>query len=352
MKKILFIVNGISTGGAEKVVVLLANSLSKINYDVTILAFCKANHSYDVSKDVKILYANNNNSCFIDKLNRIRNIRNTIIKNNIDVVVAFSTHFVLSSIIANFKVNKKLIGSERNDPSKVKNIFIKIARDILYKKLDYLVCQTYDAKKYFSKHIQRKSIVIKNPLSNKLPERYEGKRENRIVSFSRFEPQKNITMLIDAFEIFHKEFDNYTLELYGDGSEKSKIIDYVKEKNLMDCIKISPFCIDIHERVLKAKMFVLASNYEGLSNSMIEAMAIGLPTICTDCPCGGARMMIKNGVNGLLVKVGDTIELYEKMKLIATDNELCNLLSINATKIKTELAEDEIINKWVNIINN
>ena len=352
MKKILFVINGISTGGAERVVIILANALIKQGYDVSILAFYKSNTSYKIDAKVNVIFSKKNSTNYIKrKILRIKNIREAIIKNNIDIIIPFSTHYVLSAIIANIGLHKKIIGSERNDPSQTSK-FMKIVRNILYKRLDNLVCQTVDAKMYFSKKIQNKSVVIKNPLISNLPSRYEGKREKRVVSFSRFEPQKNIPMLIDAFELFHKEYPDYILELYGDGYEKNKIIEYINSKNLQKYINVNPFCIDIHEKILKAKMFVLASNYEGLSNSMLESLAIGLPTICTDCPCGGARMMIEDGVNGFLIEVGNTKQLFEKMKLLAMDDDLANNFSLNSIKIKEELSEDKIISEWLDIINN
>lgn len=113
-----------------------------------------------------------------------------------------------------------------------------------------------------------------------------------------------------------------------------------------DAVTLLPNCADVHERVIKSSMFVSSSDYEGLSNSMLEAMAIGLPTICTDCPCGGARMIIKNGENGLIVPAGDRVALTEAMKKIAMDQQLSRHLSREAQKIRTELSLDNIAERW------
>ena len=74
-------------------------------------------------------------------------------------------------------------------------------------------------------------------------------------------------------------------------------------------------------------MFVSSSDFEGLSNSMLEAMAMGIPTICTDCPCGGAKMVIENGINGLLTPVGDKDELSAAMQQVADNSQIAHVVT-------------------------
>ena len=97
-------------------------------------------------------------------------------------------------------------------------------------------------------------------------------------------------------------------------------------------------------------MFVSSSDYEGMSNSMLEAMAMGLPCVCTDCPAGGARAVIKDGENGLLTPVGDSHALYLAMKKIAENPGLANKLSQNSVKIRNKQSVDKIIKKWMELI--
>ena len=157
-------------------------------------------------------------------------------------------------------------------------------------------------------------------------------------------------MLIDAFEIFHREFCDYKLDLYGDGSEKDRIKAYVKKKDMDGCVSIHPFVNNIHEQIEDASIFALASNYEGLSNSMIEALALGIPSVVTDCPCGGARMVINNYKNGILVPVGDVNAMAKAMKNIASDSELAKKMSEEAINIRNKLSAKKIANEWMEII--
>ena len=212
------------------------------------------------------------------------------------------------------------------------------------------MCQTQEALEYFPKNIQKKSVVILNPIKDNLPRRWIGERRKNIVNFCRLEKQKNLPLLIDSFKEFHQKYTDYTLTIYGDGKEKSFIERYIRERELEDCVTIHPAVSDVHEHIKDAIMFVSSSNYEGLSNSMIEAMAIGLPTICTDCPCGGARMVIRDGENGLLVPVNDKDEMIKAMSKIAADDNLREYIALNGSKIRYELSKDKIVGMWEKII--
>lgn len=141
-------------------------------------------------------------------------------------------------------------------------------------------------------------------------------------------------------------FTDYRLVIYGDGPEREDILSYIKLRNLSDSVDLFHNCSDVHEKIIKSSMFVSSSNYEGLSNSMLEAMAIGLPTICTDCPCGGARMVIKNNINGLLVPTGDKDSLAVAMEKIAKNQQLSQKLSNNSKKLRDMLSLDKIAKQW------
>ena len=109
---------------------------------------------------------------------------------------------------------------------------------------------------------------------------------------------------------------------------------------------------NIHEHVLKYAMFVSSSDWEGMSNSMLEAMAIGLPTICTDCPIGGAASIITDHENGLLVPMKQAEKLAAAMSEVADDIGLQTKLSENGVRIKESLSMSKICSLWENLICN
>ena len=348
MKKVMFVCQSLGNGGAERVVSVLTDELSEADYRVFILTMTKEKQVYNINENVEIVAPHKNyNAGILGKLQRVKIIRDEIIKHKIDVVVAFSHYNAMFSVIASYGLPVRIIGSERNDPAQLKNRkILNSTRNILFKKLDCLVCQTDEAKAYFPNKIQEKTTIILNPISASIIDPYCGEKEKKIVTFCRLEPQKNLRMLIDAFEMHNEEYPDYELNIYGEGSERENLLNYIVSKGLVNVISIKPFCKDVHQKVMKATIFALPSNYEGLSNSMIEAMALGIPTVVTDCPCGGARMVIENNKNGIMVAVDDPKAMYEAFKKIIVSPKFAKELSNNGVKIRDKLNCKKIAKQW------
>ena len=120
--------------------------------------------------------------------------------------------------------------------------------------------------------------------------------------------------------------------------------------SLEESVIFEPFSKDVHSLIIKDAVYVNSSDYEGMSNAMLEAMAIGLPCVCTDCPIGGANAVIKDGENGLLVKLGSTDELSKAIKKVISDKSLADTLSANGRKIRDELSVGRITDMWLSLI--
>jgi glycosyltransferase involved in cell wall biosynthesis len=142
------------------------------------------------------------------------------------------------------------------------------------------------------------------------------------------------------------------LVIYGDGECKDRLEDMIREKNLADRIALPGSVSNVADKIYKARIFVLTSNTEGMPNSIIEALALGLPVISTDCPCGGPAELIENGVNGMLVPVGDAYALADAFRRILEDKALEEKLRENAVKIKEKLAPDKVCREWEEYLNN
>lgn len=353
-QEIIFVSNFIGNGGAARVISVLADRLSQKGYKVTVCYYPvkKDMEEYRNSTDVNyVKFPMKHSHGILYKMERVTRLRDEIKRHPGSTVVSFEYFMNMQTIVAMLGLKNRLVISERNDPARVGGKTpTRQLRNFLYRFADCLVCQTQDAMEYFPKSIQKKSVVIMNPIKSDLPEPWTGERKKEIVNFCRLEKQKNLPLLIDAFEEFHRSHPDYTLTIYGDGKEREATENYIKAKGLEAAITLHPAVQDVHERIKDAMMFVSSSDYEGLSNSMIEAMAIGLPTICTDCPCGGARMVIEDGENGLLVPVGGKSELAEAMKRIASDRKLGEKLSAGGIQIRELLAVERITGSWQEVI--
>ncbi|MSS86921.1 glycosyltransferase family 4 protein [Eisenbergiella tayi] len=352
--KIAFISANLETGGIERVVNNLSNYLTQDGHEVHIIATKDGRCNYFVDKDVvlHVLYHDKNKNRAGRVLKKVKEFRKIIRHEKYDVMLSFGSYVTIYTVVASAFMNARIIGSERTDPSVApESAVVRKIRDIAYRFATGMVFQTEDARAYFCKSIQKKGSIIPNPIKENLPERWEGIREKEIVNFCRLNRQKNLTLLIRAFANFHASHSNYKLIIYGEGELKDSLIQLAKELNIKEYMEIRSFTVNIHECILKSAMFVSSSDYEGISNSMIESMGIGLPCICTDCPVGGARMMIMDKENGLLTPVGDEHALAEAMSYIADNPDEAERIGKQAVKIRERLSVDKIVSLWINKIN-
>ena len=352
VKEIVLISQYIGNAGAERVMSILAGKWAEKGIHVNIIQTRPflGSIEYRLDNDINIINMRFKKGIFWRFFQFIDFYQ--IMKNHSDaIVINFLNPGSFLSGLGTFFLSNKFLFTERNNPDKSppKKIYRKI-RDLFFELADICVFQTEQAKQHFSKRVQAKGYIIPNPINPELPEPYEGERKKVIIAVARLEKQKNLLMLINAFSLFHENHPEYSLEIYGRGSLEMELNDLISAKDLRDSVHLMGFSDDIYSKMRECAMYVSSSDYEGISNSMIEAMGLGLPTICTDCPVGGARKTIINGVNGLLVPVGDVQSLYEAMCKIADNPELAEKLSGNAVKIREDLSADRIAQQWLDVM--
>ena len=273
------------------------------------------------------------------------------------VVIAFLQPAIPIALLAARGLPNKVIFSERCDPYRL--MAKRYGRKFIekyYRRADAAVFQTTYARDAFPKHIAKKGVVIPNPIRTGLPEPWDGEREKTVSTFCRISLQKNLPLLVEGFAEFRKKCPDYRLRIIGDApNEEGRAVMEALQKqiadlSLKDAVEFVSFRQDVHNLILKDAMYVNSSDYEGISNAMLEAMAIGLPCVCTDCPVGGARATIRNGENGLLVPVGDPEALSCAMRRVAEDPALAGTLSKNAAALREELSLEKIAKRWMELL--
>lgn len=347
--KVIFVIVSMAGGGAERVISILANQFVKKGIEVMILMTAGDEVAYELDPRIRLISVGGvTGGSMIKRLQRIGNMRKVFRENKEAVIISFGPGTSFFAVAADLFLKHKFVISERNDPAACKQPGM---RNMVYGRGAAVVYQTSDAMRCFPQRLQRKGYVIANPVAGNLPETYKGVRKKRIVSVGRLEPQKNHVMLLDAFAGFAKDFEEYTLHIYGDGSLKPALEEQAAELNITDKIFWEGFQNNVPVQIRDAAMYVLSSDYEGISNALLEAMAMGLPVISTDCPIGGSRLCIDNGRNGILVPVGDSGALASAMKEIAGDDDRAAALSENAAELRDAFSEDKISDQWINILN-
>ena len=363
--KILFMIPALSYSGAPKMLSWVANQMTEKEHEVSVVSFFSDIAEHNLNERVKL-------HCLNIKQSKKRIIRNTVgmfktiralhkyVKSyNPDLIVSFldSVGYVYLGYNKIFG-RRKIVVSERVDPYQYKG-FISKVRFWLMKKATASVFQTDGAREYFKKYpkIYGNSTVIPNPVFLKEDiqqnlSNYEvlfTERDNRIVTVGRLSlKQKRQDVLIDAFEKVHKIHPELKLVIYGDGESKQSIEDIIKSKNLEDSVVLAGKTLSVEKEIYNARAFVLSSDFEGIPNSLIEALALGVPSVATDCSPGGARLLIKDGENGFLVDRGNSNSLAEKLLELVENEETSNKFSQNAPKIINEFSEEKIASMWEN----
>lgn len=308
-------------------------------------------NSYFTYDEIEIISVAKPHNPVLDFLYRAKEIRHYLKRYKPDIVLPFATQKNVSVLFAMLFTNQKIIISERNNPFRdPRSRYLRILRKLLYFTSDGFVFQTEEAKKFFSRGIQKRSCVIANPINSMLPDVWVGEREPRIVMVNRLDSQKNIKMGIAAFAQVLKKYPQYTLEIYGRGSLEDELRQYISEKNLNGKVILKGFCSNVTEQIRNAMIYILTSDYEGMSNSLMEAMALGLVCISTDDPNGGSRALINDGKNGLLIPVRDTKACIQALDRVLESDKLRDMLSRNAVKIRDNLSIKSVANKWMTYI--
>ena len=269
------------------------------------------------------------------------------------IVVSFMTIPNISTMMAVKNLKNRALFCDFNDISSEypEDSPINRLREKYYKRADAAIFQTQSERDYYTFLPQVLKYIVPNPLNScGLPKRFEGERRKEIVNFCRLSKAKNLPLLIDAFALLNKDYPEYTLSIYGEGSLKESLLEQIASLNLEERVFIRDFDLNIHSKIVDCAMFVSSSDREGISNSMLEAMAVGLPCVCTDCLGGGARMMIEDGENGLLVPMKDANALYLAMKKIIENPALAEKLSQNAVKIRERLEPEKICGQMLSAI--
>ena len=349
-KNILMLIASLGGGGAERVTTILASEFSK-KHTVYLLHMYDKKNTYHISNTVNMIDASWSNGTFLEKWFHIAarwpfwacSIFRAKKKHHIDVTISMLHKPNLYNSLIRWRDRR--IMSERNDPSRKTSTEYENAKRS-YSKADHVVFQSERVKNLFEIETQKKSSIIRNPISVSCFA--DDNPQSRVVTVGRYIAQKNHAMLIRAFKVFYRTHPDYTLHLYGDGELRGSLEKLIEELKLKNVVFLEGFKNDIHQHIKSAKMFVLSSDYEGMSNALMEAMMMGLPCISTNCT--GSDELIEDGKNGLLVPVGNEEALAAAMGKIADDSALCHNLRSQAQLQSLEFVKENVVRAWERVM--
>lgn len=345
-------IGGISGGGAERVAVNLANHMANSGHNVTFLTMSETVNAYGVDQKIKLvplLKQTERTNKIKENLLRFKRLKKYVKEHSDDTYVVMLP--ITIALLLHFRrlIKGKIIASERNDPESASFLSKRLMKHYS-KKADLWVFQTPRAAQWYKGRI-KDQVVIPNAINPAfIKEQYQGEREKRIVGAGRLSSQKNFKLLIEAFSKIEKKHADYKLSLYGKGPLEDELKQQVKDLSLQDKVEFMGYVSDMPSAIQNASLFVLSSNYEGMPNALMEAMALGIPSISTDCPCGGPNFLIDDGENGSLVPVGDSDAMASAMDKLLDSSELREKYSNNSRQIVSRLNPQTIYGKWQEVI--
>jgi|WetSurMetagenome_2_1015567.scaffolds.fasta_scaffold00033_11 GalNAc-alpha-(1->4)-GalNAc-alpha-(1->3)-diNAcBac-PP-undecaprenol alpha-1,4-N-acetyl-D-galactosaminyltransferase len=354
------VISSLSSGGAERVMSILANYWAENGCTVTLITIDSADSDFyklnDGIKRVSLGLMGESSNPFAgirNNLKRILKLRHEILASSPDVVICFMEKTNVLTLIATRGLGLNVLVSERTDPAhhdigKLWNAL----RQITYKWADVVVAQNNQVKQWLEKFVPvSKVVVIPNPVQYEIRnENYEplnnllgiqGDKQT-VIAMGRLGIEKGFDMLIKAFAKINSQWQ---LIIFGEGSERSSLECLVSDLNMRDRIHLPGLVNNPMQYLKQADLFVMTSRFEGFSNSLLEAMACGLPVISFDCP-SGPREIIRNGVDGILVPAENIDALADAMNLLMSDESERTRLAAKAPQVLERFAVEKIIAIW------
>lgn len=356
MKSIAFHLNCLCQGGAERVVSNLANRFASEGYTVYVATEWQDENEFELDPRVTRVHVglrkeDEHKNRIAKFLLRVKYLKEFVKKYEPDVLVAFAHRANYRALMAAGGSKTPVVISIRINPIGYYDAFSDTVQiKWLFPKAAGCVFQTADQKEWFKPYLQDNSRIIVNPVNPKYfgASRVENP-EKTVMHHARLVDFKNQPMLVRAFLKVHEKHPDYQLKIYGPDSmdgTKEILEKLIADNKAQDFIHLMGASDSLEKEIIKGEIYAYSSDYEGMPNSLLEAMAMGMPVVSTDCPCGGPRAVIEDGKNGFLIPVGDEDALADRMNRLIEDKELASSFGREAKKIKEKAGEDAIFLQW------
>lgn len=373
-KKVVIFIPAIEKGGVEKNAIWLANEMVNHFFDVDIV-YVRADINQlkklnDKVKQIKL--KNRKYKLLHQRIGDAINVRREFGRylksqnNSQTVVVSFQSSSVAIDICK--KNNIKIVCRLSNHPSAVKyeksmlRAVSEKIKPITYKKADCVIANSEQLSQDFSDLIGKKVETIYNPIDFKMlelcsQEKIEKELEleakefqgRLFVSVGRLVKQKDYMTLIEAVSK-SKYKDEIKVWIIGEGSDRDMLRVAIREHKLQDTIRLLGYKPNVYSYLSHASVFIQTSLYEGCPNSLIEAVAVGLPAIATNCLSGPGEVLL-DGLGGRLVPIKDSIELANAIDEFVEKPDEFYKMAERARKKIYRFDADNTINKYVEIVN-
>ena len=356
------VITSLERGGAERVVSDLAGAWVEQRKDVTILTLDRFGEpAYALDPAVKLKRATLEKrwpsplQSLAQKLWRIGGLRRAIRETKPDVVISFMDRPNVLTLLATRGFNVPVVISERTNPQMYKIGVVQSAlRRVLYPRAQALVCETSATLEFFTRSIGVAGYVIPN-FVNLPPTAGAGTKPARsgsgrlIIGMGRLGPEKGFDLLLEAFARVAGRHPEWSLKILGNGPLREPLERQAASLGLNERVWFAGEVRDPFSELMAADLFVFSSRFEGFGLALLEAMACGLAVISFDCP-SGPRTIIRDGIDGILVKPQDINALAVAMNRLMGDPEERARLASRAPGVMERFNKDVILAQWQRLV--
>ncbi|MFH1913142.1 MAG: glycosyltransferase [Pseudomonadota bacterium] len=341
------------TGGAERAVAIMANHWCAQGHQVTILTMDDGSFSslFSLAPGIRhhalgIFFPSSGLiSSLRNEWTRLRRIRARILKSRPDAVVSVIDSVNIRTIMATRFTGLPVLVSERTDPAHHDiGPFWSLARNLTYPLADAVITQTETAKNHFRRAIRNKTLVIPNPVVAPGMNTSPYRESKNIVCLTRLSPEKDPFTMLKAFARIAHQHPEWTLTFVGDGSEADTLMAETMRQNLQARVIFAGWQRNVGRWLRCGAIIALSSRYEGFPNALCEGLAHGLPAVATATT--GAASVVRPGVDGLLVEVGDDEAFAKALARLIEDADLRQTMGARAAEILDRFGVDRVMGSW------
>lgn len=271
-------------------------------------------------------------------------------REKIQYVISFKENPLCLLLLVRCFLSLKHIHSERDNPYNRDTIPSKTKMK-LYRFVTKVVFQTEGARDFFGDVIKKKSVIIPNSVTIPNLQWSYSHARNTFVCVGRLDIRyKRQDILIKAFSKISAKYPDWEVILYGDGDDRCILEKMAMDLNVYDKIRFQGKVSDVTKRIVQDGVFVLTSDTEGIPNALMEAMALGMPVITTDCEPGGAKLLVTNEKNGLIVDRSNVEKLKVALEFSITHTSEMAKMGVEARKTMSKFSPSIIAEKWNSLI--
>lgn len=361
--RLLIYIHSLENGGAERVIANLANHWAAAGWDVTVVTVApRATDFYVLDPAVERVCLDlagkrpNLLASAVRLARRIRGLRRVLRRVRPDIALsAMHTANVVLAAAALGLPDLRTFGSEHNFPPRAPmGILWETMRRHAYARLSAVVALTRECADWLSAHTAARSVVvIPNaacwPLAAHAPEVDPatccGPGRRVLLGVGRLSVEKNFATLVATFAKLAPRYPDWDLIILGEGPERGALEAQVRDAGLAGRV-ILPGCVgNPGAWYARAGLYAMTSHFEGFPNTLVEAMAHGLPAVSFDCDTG-PRDIIRQGIDGLLVPPGDAGMLAEALDGLMGDDARRRAFAVRATEVRERFSMAKIAAMW------